>query len=1744
MTQEFLDYLNTNYPVSPPKEIGMGERIATLGTTALPKALSGLSESVAHIMGIPDAKGFLSGEETAPPPASSTAGNIANIGLGGILPAAIEMGITGGVVNPAIKGITGGAPLATRILSDAAQFGVLGAQENTGTGIEQTGEGAILGASTALPRLGRLPILAGLGLASKAYFDAQNPEPVVGDWSRGDINATVLGLAGMLPGVPKVRAQFRSPLTDHFAAEPTTPDIYGAFTEGGGVTGAEAVRQRTSQPDIYQAFGAEPERPNIPPAPEDVYSVLGRMAGVEGAEQAKIDPKDIYEVMGAPREGWQTEPAQPFGKNLQELQIRNEVAADNVRIDRERELGWVHGTNDPIHEASLAPSAANPNFTKLFDPADAAWLKSNLNADVSHLEVQNAMVRLRLGIAQAMVRSDKREAQIAFAKFFEEIGHKPDVDAFTPEIGEAAWKDIVERGKTAQNARSELVSNPLAEGDPVMAATSDAQIQAARKGKIFDLPEYRRTEGGGINPEVLQTLGFASARAVVGGTVGLAEPADSEEQRLWHAAIAAGVFTGLPYAWKIVPMLQKLESGLHEYRARGYLSPEEGGNITLLKGGKVRREASTDLTLPPQIEPRFRSSALPSERSGISDASLQRLQTAYQGRLDAQAEAQKAVAIRGKLQKLPEYMRTQGGGVANPFFDRAGLPEGLQSRIAEIDDGQILEARLFNKEKQTVGHLTAEVQGSELKIYDAGIDSDLQGKKFGLFLYDKLADEATKRNLTLVSDKAVSESAARVYEALEKRGYKVERNPTAFKDISEKFPGRFRWLTNDNKPVFKVYPPETNLASKLKGEGGFAIPELSAAIARAAVGGIAGGSIGAMTDDIGDHSGFLYGAMIGAGAGMFGPAIARSLTKALGETKSIPAASTKDGLTGFFKNFTQKVEESAGAAFAGSEKVTDRFIRFLDQGFGLTMPPQIKSILSQAKGAGSVLLDKMDSALLNISLRFSATDEVKQITNKYLNGQLAGGSEEYLQSLQNEIANNPQVLNYARFAIAGRESITGLQRMLMEGIGDPKMRNIIKESLDKYITQSYRLFTDSRWKPNRQVVENLAKQISELTKADGTPLMGTTNIGDLITHLDQYVREIKQTKGLYVASSPTGQAIEQGLLHKRIAMSDEWKSFLGEINDPQERIYQTVFRLRPIAEASRFFNKIADIKINDVPQVFDSYATRDTFVAKLQQELLDHPSDLEILKKITELKSYQVTKDLAKYGDLKSKLVSRHVWDTLETFDSISDFTSHPWLRSIANAHTAIKLTRTALSPITVMRNIFTSPFFLAIGRGNLQDVKTAYEIFHDSAHPLRQEIFERGIANVDKAKTEFFKEFEGITGSKSFNFGTIDSANLGLGKLDLDLAERTVRRGFRNVLDFYRAPDNITRVTTYLSARRRIAQEMGKAIDDPEVLERATNFTNRYTMNYDALPPAIKGLRQVPLVNLFLSYTAEMGRIGKNLVEDVIKGGNGLDAHGRMYAMTMLGTLLAVPEMLQSASESTLSPSDKRDWDKAKRLMPDYARTRYRFGITRDKKSGQFTYYDFTPLMPHDSYQQMGKAIMAQDWKALAQVNPVLGLQNTPALNIAVTQIAGQDRASFRKFRDIGLGGVGDRFASVAKEVLPPNTPGVGAEALRFQLAYTANDKGEYGLTNAKTGVRITPSDFWLPYYSGIKRSSLNLGVLETRFTNDAKQDVANEIAYANDILKMKDISQELRERTVAKTKLALEAIRERYAEQLGVKQ
>lgn len=942
-------------------------------------------------------------------------------------------------------------------------------------------------------------------------------------------------------------------------------------------------------------------------------------------------------------------------------------------------------------------------------------------------------------------------------------------------------------------------------------------------------------------------------------------------------------------------------------------------------------------------------------------------------------------------------------------------------------------------------------------------------------------------------------------------------------------------------------PPKPGVLQSLqKAEAGFVMPEMSQAMARATIGGLVGSFVGGMTDDSDERGGLVMGGLIGAGAAMFGPAIGRSIVRAISKTKttSPPSgkASTMKDWVKMMQTIGTTIEEKSGATITrGSTRIADRFARVLSRNLELFLPEAVKSKLLESKGLASLFLDQIDSAILKVALRYNPDDIVKGIANQYLDGTI--DSAAFLKQLQPHMATNSQVENYAKFMMAGRESVNGLQRMLVSGIGDPKMRSIVDKSIGSYLTKSYRLFTDPHWNPEESSINNL---IAEIHAKNAFGVGATTP--DIENALRQYIREVKVNKGAYgISNFAGGTKINQAILKERKDMSDEWRKFLGEITDPTERIYQTVFRLRPMAEASKYFESLIKLEADGLPQAFRNYAEKDAFRGKLLQQLqnplISEADKIAINQKLSRLAAFQNVEAHPKFGAIQGHIVSLPVWDTLQTFDSATNTFSHPFLRSLSNVHTAIKLGRTAFNPMTVIRNMVTSPMFMVIGRTGTKDLTEAWHIIHQADHPLREEALKQGIMNVDQVKTEFYKEFQNITGSR-FNFGNIDLTNLGMGTFDLDVAEKASRRGVRSILDFYRLPDNVVRIGAYLSAKRRIAESMGRGMDDAEVISKATEFTNRYTMNYDAVAPAIKNIRQLPFANLFISYTAEMARIGKNLIADVIQGDQGnLARHGRMYAALPLATLAILPEMLQMQSESSLSPKDKADWEKAKRLMPDYARTRYRAGISRDKRTGQFRYVDFTPLIASDSFNQLIKAVASGDLEAAAAVNPVLSWENTPALNIVAEQIAGKDKRTFREFR-----GGADRVAAVAKEVLPPWMPG-GGEWNRFRQSHTRTDEGDLGITNLKTGIRLTPSDFWATYFGplagqivppGAKVGSLNLGVLEKRVTQEIKNEVANETAYLNDILKS-NTNDEQKARAVERFKVSIATLQENYRARLG---
>lgn len=958
-----------------------------------------------------------------------------------------------------------------------------------------------------------------------------------------------------------------------------------------------------------------------------------------------------------------------------------------------------------------------------------------------------------------------------------------------------------------------------------------------------------------------------------------------------------------------------------------------------------------------------------------------------------------------------------------------------------------------------------------------------------------------------------------------------ESNYMVYKD------GKRFWTKVDGTDV-TADPPKLRPLDDTN-EGGFIFPGLQAAVGRGAIGGIVGGAYTSAQD--GD---FATGAMYGALLTMFGPAAAREILSGFASLRSIKLKGKDSVLKqaeNIAKNFGREVERKSGAAFMSSATPADRFVRWLDTKLDITLAPAIKNALLNSRGVSGHLVDMLDNALNHISLRYSPSDLIKNVSNTYLDNAKAPGALQTFLAAVRQIDTSPQAMKYAQMVVTARESITGLQRMVSEGIGDAKMASIINNSLDQYMTKSYKLFVDPKWKPDAHQIDAVVREII------GAKLWKGAEPEQIRAHLEQYIREVKTKTGIYrgsVFSSKIGQIVGQSALMRRTKLSPEWREFLGEITDPLERISQTIFKVRPMAEASGYFARIANTVREDgwLPHYFDNYASMSNFRQNLLQETKRHvagtPDYLAAKEKLDKFDlKWQGAQDVEnhpKFGSLRNGIVTRNVWDTLRTFDSWTDSVNSPLLRSIAGLHTSIKIGRTALSPITSVRNFLTAPMFAFIAKVDVGLVPEAHRILSDINHPMRKEIMHQGIGNVDQVKTEFYKEFENIMGGK-YKFGTLDGTKHGLGIVDFDLAERAARRGLKNILNLYRYPDNLIRVSAYISAKARFADELGKKLDDPEVIRKATDFTNRYTMNYDAVSPAVKQMRQLPFFNLFISYTAEMIRILKNLTADLLKGSDGV-SHNRMYAAGPLAMIAIVPSMLQDSAEDSLSPKDRQDWENAKKLMPYYAKNRYFIDIQRDPKTKQFTYKDMSPLVVSDSLNTMVRAISDGDFATAAKINPLIGLDNTPMLNIVSSQIAGKDLRSFREFRDPGkftLDNANDRIATIAKEVLPPWTPGVGFEWKRGVQAHTLNEHGERGVTNLKTGNRLTPSDFWMPFWTGIKSGGVNLSVLQKRKVSEYKREIANETAYLNDILKS-DINNEAKQEAIQKFRLVIAEIQE----------
>jgi len=110
------------------------------------------------------------------------------------------------------------------------------------------------------------------------------------------------------------------------------------------------------------------------------------------------------------------------------------------------------------------------------------------------------------------------------------------------------------------------------------------------------------------------------------------------------------------------------------------------------------------------------------------------------------------------------------------------------------------------------------------QINSASLDKSRRGKGEGVELYEEFLTYADAKGFGVVSDSIVSEKAINVYDALKKKGYKVEENtgvsvsPKGNKSVSPKRPLSESWvfrISKQSKPIKTVKAIDKEVAAKI-----------------------------------------------------------------------------------------------------------------------------------------------------------------------------------------------------------------------------------------------------------------------------------------------------------------------------------------------------------------------------------------------------------------------------------------------------------------------------------------------------------------------------------------------------------------------------------------------------------------------------------------------------------------------------------------------------------------------------------------------------------------------------------------------------------------------------------------------------------------------------------------------------------------------------------------------------------------
>lgn len=568
---------------------------------------------------------------------------------------------------------------------------------------------------------------------------------------------------------------------------------------------------------------------------------------------------------------------------------------------------------------------------------------------------------------------------------------------------------------------------------------------------------------------------------------------------------------------------------------------------------------------------------------------------------------------------------------------------------------------------------------------------------------------------------------------------------------------------------------------------------------------------------------------------------------------------------------------------------------------------------------------------------------------------------------------------------AMREHIDTLSRRLLNsGVIAEKLEVTIEDNLGSYVTRSYQVFDDPKWKDKLDPVTRSKAHAflkSEFSVPDDIAdrkweeiqkvahKLGVVKIGEpgatkavllsriaakpAITNeeIDNLIDQILTKDG--ATSVLSGQGIVGGkdlsILKKRKEIAEPIRALLGEYNDPFVNYVRSVTKMAALAGNHQFLTSVRNEGMGK--WLFD------------KNDLKRPPGH-----------NYEFPA-----GDMLSPLsglvTTKEIRDAFERDfgDPYRSTAAATWMfRSWAKLNGMAKYGKTVLSPGSTFRNLWSN-MLIAVQNGHFDPSAFASAAVAEFATARDQlpDVIRQFTPLQDQLTREKIQRYirlgvidtDVITGELK---AAANDAGVSVAPKELrtNVTYAAVAGAFDVAEAIYQGADNVWKIHAFEVERSRYKQayeSAGRPLSESDLDEIAAKVVRDTFPNYNMVPRAVKAIRQFPVVGSFVSFPSEIARttwksilLARSEINDPVTRSIGY----RRAATLALANALPV---IAAAFSRYLAGVSLEDDDDLRKHMPSWTQNAYL--LWTGKKDGVYTYVDLSFMIPQSF---LHKPIMA----------------------------------------------------------------------------------------------------------------------------------------------------------------------------------